>query len=80
MFINAVPDIIKSEVELPCEYDPNKEEYYEYCERLHHHDNTKKSWKYCKNQSKSIEVIYNDDDQKILAKVHFRTDPLVSRN
>ena len=39
-----------------------------------------KAWKHCKNQSKSIEVIYNDGDQKVLAKVHFRTDPLVSNN
>ena len=38
----------------------------------------KKAWKYYKNQSKSIEVIYNNDDQKVLAKVHFRTDPSVS--
>lgn len=43
------------------------------------HDDLKEAWDYCKKSSKSIEVLYrNDDDEKVLAKVHFRSDPSVS--
>ena len=46
----------------------------EYCRA----EDLKKAWKHYEDHSKSVEVIYNDNDQKVLAKVHFRTDPSVS--
>ena len=37
------------------------------------------AWNYCKKWSKGIEVLYhNEEDQKVLAKVHFRYYPAVS--
>ena len=37
------------------------------------------AWKHYKDNSKSIEVLYkNDENQKVLAKVHFRTCDTVS--
>ena len=37
-----------------------------------------KAWEYCKTNSKSVEILYeNEDNQKILAKVHFRFYPEV---
>ena len=42
-------------------------------------DELKEAWNHCQKWSKSIEVIYeNDEDQKVLAKVHFRSYPAVS--
>ena len=41
-------------------------------------DEEEDHWKYYEDHSKTIEVIYNDNYQKVLAKVHFRTDPSVS--
>jgi len=39
----------------------------------------KEAWNHCQKWSKSVEVIYeNEDDQKVLAKVHFRSYPSVS--
>lgn len=40
----------------------------------------KDAWNHCKKWSKSIEVLYKseDKDEKVLAKVHFRTYPSVS--
>ena len=39
----------------------------------------KEAWNYCHKWSKSVEVVYeNEDDQKVLAKVHFRSYPSVS--
>lgn len=67
-----MPDFNSEEVSLEGLPYGDKDDHTEYNEGL------KKAWKCCKSQSKSIEVIYNDDDQKVLAKVHFRTDPLVS--
>ena len=39
-----------------------------------------KAWEHCKKSSKSIEVLYKneDEDKKVLAKVHFRLHPSVS--
>ena len=37
------------------------------------------AWNHCKKWSKSIELFYhNDNDEKVLAKVHFRSYPAVS--
>ena len=37
------------------------------------------AWEYCKDQTRSIEVLYkNDQDQNVLAKVHFRVYDTVS--
>ena len=38
-----------------------------------------KVWKYCCEQSRSVEVLYeNLDGEKVLSKVHFQYDPDVS--
>ena len=37
------------------------------------------AWEHCRKQTRSIEVLYkNDQDQKVLAKVHFRVYDTVS--
>ena len=37
------------------------------------------AWDYCRKYTKSIELLYeNDDNQKTLAKVHFRFNSKVS--
>ena len=43
-------------------------------------DLAKDAWDYCSKSSKSIEVLYKneDEDKKVLAKVHFRSCPSVS--
>ena len=39
----------------------------------------KEAWEHCSRNSKSVEVLYeNEDNQKTLAKVHFRFDPKVA--
>ena len=44
-------------------------------------DFAKKAWDFCSKSSKSIEVLYKneEEDEKVLAKVHFRSSPSVSR-
>ena len=38
----------------------------------------KEAWEYCKRNSKSVEILYeNNDNQKSLARVHFRFNPRV---
>ena len=38
-----------------------------------------KAWEFCKHRSKSMEVFYrNMEDEKILTRVHFQFDPVVS--
>ena len=43
-------------------------------------DPFKEAWEHCKKSSKSIEVLYKneDEDKKVLAKVHFRSYSSVS--
>lgn len=50
------------------------------CEDLKHHDDLEEAWDHCKKQSKCIEVLYKneDEDQKVLATVHFRSYSSVS--
>ena len=37
------------------------------------------AWEHCRKQTRSIEVLYkNDQDQNVLAKVHFRVYDTVS--
>jgi len=44
-----------------------------------YHSDLTEAWNHCKKWSKSIELFYhNDDDEKVLAKVHFRSYPAVS--
>lgn len=39
----------------------------------------REAWEHCYRNSKSVEILYeNEDDQKTLAKVHFRFDPKVT--
>jgi len=43
------------------------------------HADFKEAWDYCHRNSKSVELLYkNEDNQTTLAKVHFRFDPKVS--
>ena len=43
-------------------------------------DDLEQAWKHCSKWSKSIEVFYkkDDEDKKVLAKVHYRFYPTVS--
>ena len=43
-------------------------------------DFAKDAWEFCSKSSKSIEVLYKNEEKgkKILAKVHFRSSPSVS--
>jgi len=47
--------------------------------RSRHYSDLAEAWSHCKKWSKSIELFYhNEQDQKVLAKVHFRSYPAVS--
>ena len=38
----------------------------------------KEAWKDCERNSRSVEILYeNEQNQKVLANVHFRFDPKV---
>ena len=41
----------------------------------------KEAWEYCEKNIKSVEIFYvNENNQKVLAKVHFRFNSKVTHN
>ena len=63
-----------------CFVGPKSSDAKNAIETKHDDDLIKEAWDHCEKSSKSIEVLYKneDEDKKVLAKVHFRSYPAVS--